>query len=115
MGKAILAGVLRCRQLCVDTLGSLHRFTDHTITDPARLLAELDETAGRAAGRSTTTSVTRASAPWPCRSVATANHARAAVGVQGPADRIPDERLADIVDSLSTSAHRLSLHLQITF
>lgn len=114
LGKAILATTSVDLAQCVDTLGGLHRFTDHTITDPARLLAELEEVRARGWAvndnerydgvRAVAVPIARGGEP-----------PRAALGVQGPADRIPDERLTEIVDALSAAAQRLSLHLQITF
>jgi IclR family transcriptional regulator, acetate operon repressor len=114
IGKAILAGSSADLRQCVDAIGELHRFTEHTITDQGRLLAELEETAERGWALND-------NERWQgVRAVAVpirrgAEVVRAAVGIQGPADRIVDERLPEIVDALSLSAQRLSLHLQLTF
>ncbi len=40
--------------------------------------------------------------------------ARAAVGLQGPSERLPDARIDELVAALQASAERLGLHLQIT-
>ena len=42
MGKAMLAFSGRDLARCVDALGDLHRFTDHTITNRPRLVADLE-------------------------------------------------------------------------
>jgi IclR family transcriptional regulator, acetate operon repressor len=114
IGKAILAASSSDLQQCVDTIGALHRFTEHTITDRGRLLAELEETAERgwAVNDNERYRGVRAVA-MPIRG--DGEPVRAAVGVQGPADRIPDEQVPEIVVALSTSAQRLALHLRLTF
>jgi IclR family acetate operon transcriptional repressor len=113
MGKAMLAFSDRDLDEYVNALGHLPRFTDQTIADKAALLAELTDvrTRGWAMSdnerydgvRAVAVPIVHASEP-----------ARASVGIQGPADRLPDTRLPEIVDTLRTSASRLSLHLPIT-
>ncbi|HRE03523.1 MAG TPA: IclR family transcriptional regulator C-terminal domain-containing protein, partial [Ilumatobacteraceae bacterium] len=87
--------------------------TDHTITDSPRLLAELAESAERGW-------TTNDNEHWPgVRALAVpiedgSGNVTAALGVQGPSDRLSDERLPEVVAALQTSAHRLSLSLPIT-
>lgn len=113
MGKAILAASGNELGPCVDALGELHRFTAHTITDRPRLVADID--AARQRGWATNDAErydgVRAIAVPVVRSGASP---RAAVGVQGPIDRLPDARLPEIVAALQASAHRLGQHLEIT-
>jgi IclR family acetate operon transcriptional repressor len=114
MGKAILARSDRELAGCVAQLGELHRYTPSTITEPQRLLAELElaRQRGWAINDSERWDGVRAVA------VAVASDdgpARAAIGVQGPASRLPDSRLDEIVAAMRASADRLALHLQLTF
>jgi IclR family transcriptional regulator, acetate operon repressor len=113
MGKAILAFSTDDRSTGVATLGKLHRFTDRTITDRPKLLAELEETRQRGWAvndnerydgvRGIAVPISRPDEP-----------VRAALGVQGPAERLSDARIDEVVEALRTSARRLSLHLQLT-
>lgn len=112
MGKAILAfspGVASR----VEALGELHRFTDHTVTDRPQLLAELAETRQRgwAVNDNERWDGVRALA---VPIVSGTLPVTASLGIQGPAERLPDSRMADVVGALQASAHRLSLHLQVT-
>ena len=113
MGKAILAFSGRTGSDQATALGKLHRFTDHTITDRQRLLAELGEIEQRG------WAVNDNERYDGVRGVAVpilqdGRRAYASLGVQGPTERLPDSRIASIVEALQTSAHRLSLHLQLT-
>lgn len=113
MGKALLAGSGRDPREVVETLGRLHRFTEHTITDKRKLIAELQlaRERGWALNDNERYDGVRALAvPIPNGQAP----ARASLGVQGPAGRLPDQRIESIVEGLRTTAHALSLHLQIT-
>jgi IclR family acetate operon transcriptional repressor len=114
MGKAMIAGSDLDLQASVEALGDLHRYTDHTITDRPKLIAELEEARSRgwAVNDNERYDGVRAVA-MPVRRAGEV--ARAAVGIQGPADRVSDAQLPAIVESLRDCADRLSLHLQITF
>lgn len=113
IGKAILASSGRDLSATVDALGDLHSFTEHTITDRARLVDELEvaRERGWALNDSERYDGVRAIAV-PVRREG--RDATAAVGLQGPAGRIPDGRLDEIVEALHACAGRLSLHLEIT-
>jgi len=97
----------------VDAHGELHRFTDHTIVDKALLVAELEQVReqGWAINDNERYDGVRAFAVPILHSD---ERARASVGLQGPSDRLPDERIDELVAALQASAERLSLHLQIT-
>ena len=113
MGKAILAFSGQDLSTLVEAHGELFRFTDHTIVDRARLLAELEQVRDRGWAindnerydgvRAFAVPILHTDAP-----------ARAAVGLQGPSERLPDARIDDLVAALQASAERLGLHLQIT-
>jgi IclR family acetate operon transcriptional repressor len=112
MGKAALAFSGRDLAATVDALGRLHRFTDHTITDRPRLVAELEQVRQRGWAVNDNehyTGVRAVAVPIARRREV----ARAAVGIQGPSDRLPDARIGEIVQQLTDSAARLSLHLQL--
>ncbi len=113
MGKAILAFSSEDIPTLVDAHGELHRFTDHTIIDRARLVAELEQVRERgwAINDSERYDGVRAFAVPILHAV---EPARASVGVQGPAERLPDSRIGELVDALRSSSERLSLHVQIT-
>lgn len=114
MGKAIVASSDRDLAGFVDALGDLHRFTAHTITDKRRLRAELEQVREQGwaiSDRERYDSVRAIAVP-----IRRGNEpAKASVGVQGPSERLPDSRVADVVEQLRASAGRLSQHLQITF
>lgn len=114
MGKAILGCSDRDLASCVEALGDLNRFTAHTITDKRRLLAELEQVReqGWAVNNSERYDSVRAIAVPVRRGD---EPAKASLGVQGPAERLGDERTVEIVETLRASAQRLSQHLQITF
>ncbi|MCU1504101.1 MAG: Transcriptional regulator, IclR family [Ilumatobacteraceae bacterium] len=113
MGKAILAFSGRDSSATLDALGELHRFTDHTVTDKPRLLGELD--VARARGwtindneryegvRAVAVPILQGDDP-----------VRASIGIQGPAERLPDSRVVEIVEHLQTSAQRIAQHLSLT-
>ena len=113
MGKAILAFSDQDLAAIVDAHGDSHRFTDHTIIDAGRLVAELEQVRERGWAindnerydgvRAFAVPILHAGEP-----------ARASVGLQGPSDRLPDSRIDELVSALHASADRLSLHLQIT-
>ena len=97
LGKAILAFSSDDLAVVVEAHGELRRFTDHTIIDKARLVAELEEVRGRGWAindnerydgvRAFVVPILHADEP-----------ARAAVGLQGPSDRLPDSRAEELVD-----------------
>jgi IclR family transcriptional regulator, acetate operon repressor len=113
MGKAMIAFSGRDLKVSVDDLGQLHRFTKHTITNKRKLLAELELARERGWAvndnerydgvRAVAVPIARDNQP-----------ARASLGIQGPAERLPDSRVAEVVAQLLASAGRLSLHLQVT-
>jgi IclR family transcriptional regulator, acetate operon repressor len=113
MGKAIIAFSGRDPAASLDDLGQLHRFTKHTITNKKKLLAELEQARERGWAvndnerydgvRAVAVPITRDNQP-----------ARASLGIQGPADRLPDSRITEVVEQLTASAGRLSLHLHVT-
>jgi IclR family acetate operon transcriptional repressor len=112
MGKAILAHAPDVATR-VEALGDLHRFTDHTVTDRPLLLAELAETRERgwAVNDHERWDGVRALA---VPIVSGTQPVTASLGVQGPAERMPDSRRDEIIAALRVSAHRLSLHLPVT-
>ena len=113
LGKAILAFSSDDLAGLVEAHGELRRFTDHTIIDKACLVAELEQVRERGWAindnerydgvRAFAVPILHADEP-----------ARAAVGLQGPSDRLPDSRAEELVDALRSSSERLSLHVQIT-
>jgi len=113
MGKAILAFSGQDASATTTSLGKLQRFTDHTITNRPRLLAELHdiEQRGWAVNDNERYDGVRGVAV-PIRQPG--QRAYASLGIQGPAERLPDSRIGSVVEALQTSAHRLSLHLQLT-
>jgi len=113
MGKAILAFSGQDASETSAALGTLQRFTNHTITNRPRLLAELDDISERgwAVNDNERYDGVRGVAV-PIRQPG--QRAYASLGIQGPAERLPDSRIAALVEALQASAHRLSLHLQLT-
>ncbi len=113
MGKAIIAFSGQDLDTVAKTHGELHRFTDHTIVDTGRLVAELEEVRDRgwAINDNERYDGVRAFA---VPILHTDEPARASVGLQGPSDRLPDARIDELVSALQASAGRLGLHLQIT-
>ena len=113
MGKVILAFSGQDATDTTAALGKLHRFTDHTITNRPRLLAELHdiEQRGWAVNDNERYDGVRGVAV-PIRRAG--ERAYASLGVQGPTERLADTRIAAVVEALQASAHRLSQHLQLT-
>jgi len=113
MGKAVLAFSGHDLAGLVEAHGELHRFTDHTIVDGAQLVDELEQVRERgwAINDNERYDGVRAFA---VPVLHTDEPARAAVGLQGPSERLPDSRVDELVAALRDSADRLSLHLQIT-
>lgn len=114
MGKAILVNTSVDLRACVDALGELHRYTDDTITERDQLIEELElvRERGWAVNDNERYDGVRAVAV-PVRDGDTP--VRAAVGIQGPATRLPDARLDEVVAALREAAARLARHLDITF
>jgi IclR family acetate operon transcriptional repressor len=101
MGKALLA---RAPDLTAEvaSLGALERFTDRTFVDHGALAAELDATRRRGwalndGERNPGVRAVAVTIPT------TATGLAAAVAVQGPEVRLPDERLAELVDLLTST------------
>lgn len=115
IGKAILAATSSDLVECVDKLGELHRFTEHTITDHQRLVADLEQTVARGWALNDNERYDGVRALAVVVPSATDQAPRAAIGVQGPAERMPDERVPEIIDALTAAAHRLGRHIQFTF
>jgi IclR family acetate operon transcriptional repressor len=113
MGKAILAFSGMDATESAAALGTLHRFTDHTITNRPRLRAELQEIEQRgwAVNDSERYDGVRGVA---VPIIVASRRVYASLGIQGPTERLPDSRIASVVEALQASAHRLSLHLQLT-
>ncbi len=113
MGKAMLAASGDDLRECVEALGKLHRYTPHTITDKAKLIAELELARERGFAvndneryegvRAVAVPIVLRSQPAP----------PASLGLQGPSERLPDSRLNDVVEALRSSAARLGLHLPL--
>jgi len=113
MGKAVLAFSGQDLAALVEAHGELHRFTDHTIVDRKRLIAELEQVRDRGWAINDCERYDGVRA-FAVPILHAGESARAAVGVQGPSDRLPDSRIDELVAALQASADRLSLHLQIT-
>jgi IclR family acetate operon transcriptional repressor len=113
MGKAILAFSDEGSPEGIAALGDLNRFTPHTITSRKRLRSELDEVRARgwAVNDSERYDGVRAIA---VPIVHQDGRATAAVGLQGPASRLPDTRTAEVVGALQRTAESLSRHVSVS-
>jgi IclR family acetate operon transcriptional repressor len=100
MGKMLLA-IADDPAAEVAALGTLQRFTERTVTEPLLLVAELEAIRGRG------WSLNDGERDPGVRAIAVAvPHAggpAAAVAVQGPDVRLPDERLASVVALLDST------------
>jgi IclR family acetate operon transcriptional repressor len=113
LGKAIFAFSGKDLGATLNALGKLHRFTEHTVISKPRLLAELAEVRQRgwAINDNERWEGVRAIA---VPIIQGGDVARAALGVQGPADRLPDDRLPAIFEQLQASARRMAQHLSLS-
>jgi DNA-binding IclR family transcriptional regulator len=106
MGKALLAHAPD-RSRAVKDLGVLHRHTERTICDPDALVAHLEEV--RARGWAVNDGerdpgVRAVGAPV----LTPDGRAVAAVAVQGPAVRLPDDRLPELSEAVMATARRMA-------
>lgn len=103
MGKALLAFSSSSIAAEVEMIPSLHRFTEHTITDRDALAAELDATAAR--GYATNIEerydgVSAVAAPV----LSASGRAHAAIGLQGPSIRLTPTRLDELATLVQDAA-----------
>lgn len=93
LGKAIFA-LSGHEEATVGALGSLHRFTEHTVVSKPKLLAELAELADvEERGWAITDNERYDGVRTIAVPIIQGADTRAALGVQGPAERLPDARL----------------------
>lgn len=107
MGKVLLAFSGLTPEAAVAQLGALPRFTDHTIDDPAQLVAALHDI------RSNGFAVNHEERYQGVNGVAApvlggGGVARAAVGVQGPSLRMTPERLQEIAPMVRRAADEIA-------
>ncbi len=112
MGKALLAFGDPSRSDAVAVLGPLEAFTAQTLTEPDELRSELTRIRRRGYALNhgeRYDGVVGVAAP-----VLDGNGiARAAVGLQGPASRLPNRRLTALADDVRASAARLAATLAL--
>ena len=100
MGKMLLA-IADDPAAEVAALGTLQRFTERTVTEPALLVAELEAIRGR--GWSLNDGERDPGVRAIAVAIPNAGGPSAAVAVQGPDVRLPDERLASVVVLLDST------------
>lgn len=113
MGKCLLAWSSQGIERAVDALGTLREVTEHTITDPDQLRAELAfvrERGWALNDEERNPGVRAVAAPV----LDTHGSAIAAVAVQGPSIRLTDDRLDAIAEDIATTARRTAPLLNAT-
>lgn len=107
-GRAILA-FLR-EEIIEAAIAEAMPFTENTITEPDSLRAELSATRGR--GYAVNRGEWRGGAYGLAVPIFSAtNHVVAAIGISAPAERMPDERIAELVEYLKRIGTELSRNL----
>lgn len=106
MGKSVLAFGGDIDGYVESTGGSLHRYTPATITSVRDLRTEIETT--RTRGYSTDREESIAGVRCVGAPVLnTAGRARAAIAMQAPAIRLPDERIDDLVEEVLTASKEI--------